>query len=139
MSEHVHDDDSSVPAATEQDLAALIRKMQQQLTFLEKKIDILINQSAANAPRENHFSKPFRPTARPPREGNFSKPFRPFERSHRPFERTHGKPSGEKSFDRHPQESGFGQGRPYKKRYEGEKRGFDQKKKPFHFARKERG
>ena len=47
----------------------LLQRMQQQLTYLEKKIDTLIQQSQP---------KPFN------REGNFSKPFRPFNRPARP-------------------------------------------------------
>lgn len=42
-----------------QDIGALISKMQQQLVFLEKKIDILIGQSSRRPPEEKHFSKPF--------------------------------------------------------------------------------
>ena len=123
MSEQSRYDEALPPAPAEQDMPALIRKMQQQLVFLEKKIDILINQSQARPFSENKFSKPFRSSGRP----------------HGHFDRTHVKASGEKSFDRNSQKSDFDQRRHYKKRYDGEKRGFDQKKKPFSYSRKDRG
>lgn len=67
MSEQLERDDSLSPGPNDQDVAALINKMQKQLVFLEKKIDILISQSQE----------------RPSRERNFSKPFRSFDRSYR--------------------------------------------------------
>jgi len=39
----------------------LIKKIQQQLIFLEKKIDTLINQSSGRSPDVKRFSKPLRP------------------------------------------------------------------------------
>lgn len=51
-----------VPPEVNPDVVFLINKMQQQLVFLEKKIDILISQSAEQPPRrtfeERRFSKP---------------------------------------------------------------------------------
>jgi CxxC-x17-CxxC domain-containing protein len=44
----------------EPNMAALIDKMQQQLTGLEKKIDTLISQSSERPSRGNNYSKPFR-------------------------------------------------------------------------------
>ena len=41
------------------DVIALIKRMQQQLAFLEKKIDLLISQSQSRPSGERHFSKPF--------------------------------------------------------------------------------
>ena len=41
------------------DVIALIKRMQQQLAFLEKKIDLLISQSQPRTSGERHFSKPF--------------------------------------------------------------------------------
>jgi hypothetical protein len=43
------------------DVIALIKRMQQQLAFLEKKIDLLISQSQSRPSAERHFSKPFGP------------------------------------------------------------------------------
>ena len=52
----------------ETEVMALLQRMQQQLTYLEKKLDTLIHQSQP---------KPFN------REGNFQRPYRPF-RPNRP-------------------------------------------------------
>jgi hypothetical protein len=146
MSEQLNHNDSLPAAADEQDLPALIKKMQQQLGFLEKKIDLLIEQSAR----------------RPFSEKPFSKPSRNFGRPHRPFERAHDGAAGEKRFERgrhfekrssedsrrfehkkkpfeNSREGEFSQDRNFAKRNEGQKEGFDYKKKPFHFKRRERG
>lgn len=114
MNEPFSHDPSVVPGPTNADVVALIKKMQQQLEFLVKKIDVLINQSQ---------EKPFR-------EKRFSKPLRSF--SHSPH---HGK--GE--YDRSPRERSFDQGRHFEKRPGGPTQGFGQKKKPFFHKRKDRG
>jgi hypothetical protein len=65
MSEHPEEDEGlSVPPQADSDVVSLIKKMQQQLNFLEKKIDILIGQSPERSfgEREKRFSKPFRPS-----------------------------------------------------------------------------
>jgi len=56
---------SSVPQQDEQDMAALINKMQEQLVSLEKKIDTLVSQSSKKPAEEKHFSKPFQRFDRP--------------------------------------------------------------------------
>ena len=126
MSEQFKHNDFLSPAPDEQDVVALIKKMQQQLVSLEKKIDILIDQSSRRPFSEKHFSKPSRPFGRP----------------HRPFDGTHGDASGEKRFDR---------GRNFEKRHSEENRRFDHKKKTYgdsrendfgqdrHFARRNDG
>ena len=53
----------------ETDVMAILQRMQQQLTYLEKKLDTLI---------QNSQRKPFNP------ERNFSRPFRPFNRPNGP-------------------------------------------------------
>ena len=106
----VADNDSLPLAPAEQDMVALIKNMQQQLVFLEKKIDILISQSQSKPSSEKHFSKPFR---------SFSRPYRRSDREH-------DNTSGEKSFDR---------GRHFEKRYGEESRGFDHKKKAYDNSR----
>ncbi len=108
------DNDSLPPLPDEQDVVALIKKMQQQLVFLEKKIDILISQSQA----------------RPSGEKYFPKSFRPFGHPHRSYD---------KGRDNASRESDSGQGRHFEKRFGGENRGFNQKKKPFPYRRKSRG
>ena len=111
MSEQSQENGVLPPAPAENDMLALIKKMQQQLVFLEKKIDILINQSKE----------------RPFKEGRFSKPFhRSFD--HRPhrFDREKDHASGEKSFPH---------GRHFEKRPNEENRGFSPKKKSYDRAR----
>ena len=59
---------SSVPEQDgqgEQDVAALINKMQEQLVSLEKKIDTLISRPSQKPAEEKHFSKPFQRFDRP--------------------------------------------------------------------------
>lgn len=60
----------------EKDVLAILERMQQQLTFLEKKLDTLLEQS-----RNAQNSQP-RSFDRPPQ--NFSRPFRPYNRPNRP-------------------------------------------------------
>jgi len=146
MSEQSRVNEALPPVPAEQDVVVLIKKMQQQLVFLEKKIDILINQSKARPFSEKHFSKPFRSFGHP----------------HRRSDRAQDNTSGEKSFDRgrhfekrngeenqgfgyqkkaydNSRESNSGQEHHFEKRHDGEKRGFAQEKKPFYYRRKDRG
>ena len=143
MSEQSQFNEASPPAPAEQDILALIRKMQQQLVFLEKKIDILINQSQARTESKKHFSKPFRSFGQPYRHSNrahvntsgeqsFDRG-RHFEKRH--SESTRGFHHKKKTYD-NPRESDLSQERRFEKRHDGEKRGFDQKKKPFSYRRK---
>ena len=79
----------------ETDMMALLQRMQQQLTFLEKKLDTLLQQSQQAQARpfdrpKRPFSRPFRPHGRPnnrpdggyhgggSREGNFAPKKKPF-------------------------------------------------------------
>ncbi|MFC1592737.1 hypothetical protein ACFL4C_01845 [Candidatus Omnitrophota bacterium] len=110
MSDKFKHKDFLSPASDKQDVMVLIKKMQQQLVFLEKKIDILINQSSHRPFSEKHFSKPSRPFGRP----------------YRSFDRKQGEGSGEKRFDR---------GRNFGKRHSGESRRFDHKKKVYDDSR----
>lgn len=97
----------------EPDVVELIKKIQQQLVFLEKKIDTLINQSSV---------RPF--------EGKrFSKPLRPFDHSNYHDRGKQGHGSGERNFS---------QGGRFDKQQGDENRGFGQRKKPFFSHRKER-
>ena len=59
MNEHSHEDHSSEPPSDH--MLGILKKIQQQLAFLEKKIDTLIAQSAEKPFKEKRFSKPFRP------------------------------------------------------------------------------
>ena len=71
---------------SETDLVSLVKRMQQQLNYLEKKIDVLISQSQPKPFRER-TERPFREGAeRPFRKRTFSKPSRSFDRQ-RPHSR----------------------------------------------------
>jgi hypothetical protein len=158
MSEHVDEnEDLSVPSQTDMDVVSLIKKMQQQLNFLEKKIDLLIGQS----PDRPRFSKPpFRPSFggagkrdfhRGPREGGFNRAPREggFSGSRPPREGgfnlgpreggfSHSRPPREGGFSSSkPREGGFGQERSFdRKPGAGARGGFGHGDKPFFRHRK---
>jgi len=79
MKKSLKDKSSFVPQEAQPDIAGLILKVQQQLIFLERKIDALIDQSGG---------KPFE------RE-RYPKPFQRFDRSQR-----HGEPRRETNYER---------------------------------------
>lgn len=134
MSEHSEENEElSVPPQADTDVVSLIKKMQQQLNFLEKKIDILIGQSPERPfrDREKRFSKPFRPSFGGGSKGNFNRGPRREGFSHdRPREGgfSHGRPPREGGFskDRAPREGGFSQERPREGNFNRE-RSFDRK------------
>ena len=152
MSEHSEENEElSVPPQIDSDVVSLIKKMLQQLSFLEKKIDILIGQSPERPfrDREKRFSKPFRPSFgggpkrdfnRGPRREGFSHD-RPREGgfSHdRPRESGFSKDrprEGGFSQDR-PRERSFGQERPFDRKPGAGPRGFGHGDKPFFRHRK---
>jgi len=146
MSEQFRHKEALPLAPAEQDILVLIRKMQQQLVFLEKKMDILIGQSSGRPYSEKHFSKPFRSFGRSDRysgrgqvnasgEKSFERG-RHFEKRH--SEENRGFDHKKKAYD-NSRESGIKPERHFEKRPEGEKRGFDPKKKPFSYRRKDPG
>ncbi len=145
MSEQSRHNEVLPPAPAEQDMLVLIRKMQQQLVILEKKIDILINQSLGRPFSEKRFSKPFRPFGRPDRHSNRAQVNASGEKSFdrgRHFEKRHSEENRgfdhrKKAYD-NSRESDFNQERHFEKRPDGEKREFDQKNKPFSYRRKDR-
>jgi len=146
MSEQFKHKDSLSSEADGQDVLALLKKMQTQLVSLEGKIDVLINQ----------------PSEMPSRGMHFSKPFRSFGRSHYHSDSATGNAVREKGFERKDnykksysgtsrgfgyknkaygssRESNFGKDRPFARRNDGKKEGFDQKKKPFSYKRRDSG
>jgi hypothetical protein len=130
MSEHSEENEElSTPPQADSDVVSLIKKMQQQLNFLEKKIDILIGQSPERPfrDREKRFSKPFRPSfggGAHHSKGNFNRGPRREGFSHdRPRE-------GGFSQDR-PRERSFGQERPFDRKPGAGPRGFGHGDKPF--------
>jgi hypothetical protein len=135
MSEYSEENEElAVPPQTDTDVLSLIKKMQQQLNFLEKKIDILIGQSPERpfGDREKRFSKPFRPSyggGSHHGKGNFNRGPRKEGFSHdRPRE-------GGFSQDR-PRERSFGQERPFDRKPSAGPRGFGHGDKPFFRHRK---
>lgn len=145
MSEHPEENEelSELPPA-DSDVVALIKKMQQQLVYLEKKIDILIGQSAEKPFRdgEKHFSKPFRPSfggGGHHGKGNFHRGPR-----REGFSHGHSREGGfshdrsrEGGFSQErPREKSFGQGRPFDRKPDAGPRGFAHGNKPFSRHRK---
>jgi hypothetical protein len=141
-----HQDDFSHQASAEQDVVALIKRMQQQLAFLEKKLDILINQSHDKPSGERHFSKPFRASGPPHRHAGGGRDAgygeKRFDRGRR-FEKRHGENDhafghNRKSYD----DVREGEGAPehyFEKRRDGATREFRHKKKSFYKRRKDGG
>ena len=114
MNEHLKRDTSPTPQQVDLDVYAVLKRIQQQLAFLEKKVDTLIRQSSEKPSQERHFSKPFRSP------GNFS-------HSHRPDR-------GER-----PREKSFTPGRPFDKPEGQKKQEFGRGRKAFFRRRESRG
>lgn len=144
MSEQPQYNDSLSPVPDQQDTTALLKKIQQQLVSLEKKIDILVNQSLDRPFREKRYPGSHRPFNRHHRfnrehdntstERN-SYPGRHFEKRH--SEEGHGFGYKKKAYG-DSGESGFSKEHHFKRHNEDEKRGFDQRKKPFSYRQKDR-
>lgn len=147
MSEQSKHNDTLPQPEAGQDLAALVKKMQQQLESLEKKVDILINQSQARPYSEKRFSKPFRSFDQSHRRPDRERDNTFGERGYRP--RRHFDKRNEESRKFSPQKREYdntqesGPSRPteghFKKHYGQEERSFGQKKKPFFYKRRDRG
>ncbi len=73
-------DDSPGRHEGEPDLIAMIKKMQQQLVFLERKIDMLLNRSSSKPTRSEGYSGRYGSGARDdsPKERSFYKDKKPF-------------------------------------------------------------
>ena len=137
MTEQFKSDNPSAPQQSETDVVVLIKKMQQQLAFLEKKIDLLVSQSQEKPFREKSFSRPSRP---------FDRPYRPG--GHYPDKRDHGEGSRERSFrpghysDKRDQGEGsrersFRPTHHFEKRQGEEQRSFDGPRKEYSGSREE--
>lgn len=146
MSEHLETESSFASSGKESDVIALLKKIQQQMVFLEKKIDLLVSQqqsAGSGQPtgerafdrerpsfKDKHFSKPYRSYG-PPQGGFGGRPDRG-PRDGGPRGGREGYGSGRPSFgrprrdDQHRGPSGGG--RP----------GFGGPKKPFYRGRKDR-
>ena len=99
-------------AAGDTDVIALLKKLQQQMAYLERKIDMLIGQSPDRPGQERHFSPSARSFGHPPRH----------ERG-----------------EHNPRERSFAPGRRFDNPRGEERHGFSHRKKPFFGRRKERG
>jgi len=112
---------SAEPDESDADVVSLLKRMQQQLLYLEKKLDLLIRQSHERPSGEKA------PPDRPFRKRPFSKPFRSFEHPQRHGKGEHGRSSTERD---------SAQGHFYEHR-PGEK-SRSPRKKPSPFKRKDR-
>jgi hypothetical protein len=123
MKEESNVNPSAVPDGSDTDVVSLLSKMQQQLLFLERKIDLLISQSQGRPSGEK--TSPDRPFRKRP----FSKPFRSFDHPQR-----HGK--GE--YGHSPRERDSAQGHFYEHRPREKGRGPSPRKKSYSFKQKDR-
>lgn len=131
MSKHVQENDEAAVSGSPADVIFLLKKLQEQLTFLERKVDILVNQSKERPSfnRERTFSKP---------------PFRSSSSSY--GDERHGdRPDHRSERSGPPRERGYESGnrassseRSYGDRDRRGSRGFAGKKKPFFSKNKER-
>ena len=127
--EHIEDDEFFEESQDESQIIDMLKKIQQQLSFLEKKVDSLVGQSQSRPPRDRNFSKPF------------SKPFRPggqrphfqksSDRDHRSGDRDRRPEQGQRSDDRRPD-----QGRPYENPNPRRNRGFSPRKKEGYYGKR---
>lgn len=119
MTEEMNDNEFP-PQSSEADVFALLKKMQQQLVYLEKKIDTLINQSHEKPNqgkgyqdrpyREKRFPKPAYSSGRPQRSGYYR---------------------GDREQEEGSGEGGFRSGHSYKKRRQDDDRGFRGPKREY--------
>ena len=133
MSEQLQHNDPLPQETAEPDMLALIKKMQQQLVSLEKKVDILVNQSQTRYSKDKYFSNaggaPDRNYRRFDRERHNTYAEKSFSSgAGRHFEKRHGEVNRDSRYNKksygNPRESDSGQGHNFKKRYSGVKRGF---------------
>jgi len=146
-------------------VAVLINKVQQQLTAMEKKLDILISQPSKRPFEKSYSQEPSRRFDRfhrhdrgrqgnGPRERTYTRvicvdcnkecevPFKPS--GDRPvyckecFSKRKGGSSFKEKYDTKPREGDFVQGRHFDRQRDGEKRSSEKKKKPIFRRRKKR-
>jgi len=122
---------SSPPPQAEPDTAAMLKRIQQQLVFLEKKIDTLISRPSERPSKGQHFSKLFRPYGRPYQHGKRKHYNSSRENSSRGNSSRESNSRGNSS-----REGGFDRGRRFDRGPGGGNRRFDQGKRPFFQRRK---
>ena len=103
---------NNVSQPNEPDLVALIKKLQEHLFILERKIDSLIHKPQ----EERRFSQ----------ERRFSKPFR----SHKSHQ------YGKGEYSHHAREDKFSPRPNFKREHTEDNKGFGEKKKPYFFKKK---
>lgn len=137
MSEHSKHDDSVSGTSDEQDVVVLLKRMQQHLAFLEKKIDILVAKSQERPFRQKPFSRPFRPSSyhrRPEGEYVNTSEEKRFDRPRR-FEKRHGREERGFGYKKEsygsPRESSFTKEHSFEKRHGREERDFGHKKESY--------
>lgn len=114
---------------SETDLVSLVKRMQQQLNYLEKKIDVLISQSRPKPFRER-TERPFRERPeRPFQKRTFSKPSRSFDRP---------RPHTREEHESTPREREPAPRRFYERHSPAKKRSANFKKRPFSPRRTDR-
>jgi hypothetical protein len=122
----MNEESSITPSANQDgsdtDVVSLLERMQQQLHFLERKIDLLISQSQERLHGKTASSD------RPSQKRPFSKQFHSFDHPRRHNREDH---------KHSPRESDSAQGHFYEHRPRGRGRGPNPKKKPFSFKRKD--
>lgn len=114
MNEQSEQGDAAIPSGQQGEVVFLLKKLQEQLTFLERKVDLLVSQSKEKASfnKERAFSKPpFRSSL------SFYGPSRHGGRLE------HSGPSRERTYE--------SSNRPAKPYGHSDSRGFAGKKKPF--------
>jgi len=148
MSEQFEQNDALSSASNDQNLVSLIKTLQRQVTFLEKKIDQLIIQSSSKPSFSSgkSYSKPYRSFDRPRHHSDSSGGYAGREKSYERgshFKKSEGEESRgfgykKKSYGDH-RESTFSPERHFAKRSDGPREGFDHKKKSsFPYKRKSR-
>lgn len=138
MNDELKNQPSTSADSQEAQIIGLIKRMQQQLTFLEQKVDMILNKLNEKPSTQRTFSKPFR---------SFERPARSDYRDHREHNRDtreRGSYSGQYADREHKDDAKYrgsrkdyrdsrihtGQGAPFKKK-------FGHKGKPFFNKRKD--
>jgi hypothetical protein len=115
---------SGAPDEPDIDIVSLLKRLQQQIAFLERKIDLLISQSRERQSAGNSASD------RSFRKKSLSKPFRSFDQPQRQ--------GGKGEYGHNRREGDSAQGHFYEHRPGKKGRGAGPGKRPFPFRRKDR-
>ena len=114
---------SGTPDEADTDIISLLKKIQQQVLSLERKMDLMIRQMRERRPGERESSN--RPSQK-----------RPFSKQYRPFNHPRDRGRGEQGHN--PRESDSAPRHFYENRPRGKSRGPNPRKKSFSFERKDK-